>query len=39
MLTLLINYKTKEHSYSSAMMGAGEILEGPFGSRGNCTKL
>ena len=39
MLTLLINYETKEHSYSSAMMGAGEILEGPVGSRGNCTKL
>ena len=39
MLTLLINDKSKEYSYSSAMMGAGEILEGPVGSRGSCKKL
>ena len=39
MLTLSLNDETKEYSYSSAMMGAGEILEGPVGSRGTCTKL
>ena len=39
MLTLLINNKSKEYLYSSAMMGAGEILEGPVGSRGSCKKL
>ncbi len=39
MLTLSINYKSKEYLYSSAMMGAGEILEGPVGSRGNCNKF
>ena len=39
MLTLLMNNKSKEYLYSSAMMGAGEILEGPVGSRGNCKKL
>ena len=38
MLTLLIN-NSKEYLYSSAMMGAGEILEGPVGSRGSCKKL
>ena len=38
MLTLLINNKSKEYLYSSAMMGAGEILEGPVGSRGSCKK-
>ena len=39
MLTLLINNKSKEYLYSSAMMGDGEILEGPVGSRGSCKKL
>ena len=39
MLTLLINNNSKEYLYSSAMMGAGEILEGPVGSRGSCKKL
>ena len=39
MFTLSINYKSKEYLYSSAMMGAGEILEGPVGSRGNCNKF
>jgi len=39
MLTLSINYESKEYRYSSAMMGAGEILEGPVGSRGSCNKL
>ena len=39
MLTLSINYESNEYLYSSAMMGAGEILEGPVGSRGNCNKL
>ena len=39
MLTLSINNKSKEYLYSSAMMGAGEILEGPVGSRGSCKKL
>ena len=39
MLTLLINYKSKHYLYSSAMMGAGEILEGPVGSRGSCMKI
>ncbi len=39
MLTLSINYESKEYLYSSAMMGAGEILEGPVGSRGSCKKL
>ena len=44
--TLSINYiaiclsnKSKDYLYSSAMMGAGEILEGPVGSRGSCKKL
>ena len=39
MFTLSINYENKEYLYSSAMMGAGEILEGPVGSRGSCNKL
>ena len=39
MLTLSINYESREYKYSSAMMGAGEILEGPVGSRGSCNKL
>ena len=39
MLTLSLNDKSKEYLYSSAMMGAGEILEGPIGSRGSCKKL
>ena len=39
MFTLSINYESKEYLYSSAMMGAGEILEGPVGSRGNCNKF
>ena len=32
MLTLSFNDERKEYLYSSAMMGAGEILEGPVGS-------
>ena len=39
MLTLSFNDESKEYLYSSAMMGAGEILEGPVGSRGNCNKF
>ena len=39
MLTFLINNNSKAYLYSSAMMGAGEILEGPVGSRGSCKKL
>ncbi len=39
MLTLSINDESNEYLYSSAMMGAGEILEGPVGSRGSCKKL
>ena len=39
MLTLSINYESKEYLYSSAIMGAGEILEGPVGSRGSCKKI
>ncbi len=39
MLTLSLNDKSKQYLYSSAMMGAGEILEGPIGSRGKCKKL
>ena len=39
MLTLSLNDESKEYLYSSAMMGAGEILEGPVGSRGNCNKF
>ena len=39
MLTLSLNDENKEYLYSSAMMGAGEILEGPVGSRGSCKKL
>ena len=39
MLTLSLNDEIKEYLYSSAMMGAGEILEGPIGSRGRCQKL
>ena len=39
MLTLSLNDESKEYLYSSAMMGAGEILEGPVGSRGRCKKL
>ena len=39
MLTLSINNQSKEYLYSSAMMGAGEILEGPVGSRGSCKKF
>ena len=39
MLTLSLNDDRNEYLYSSAMMGAGEILEGPIGSRGKCKKL
>ena len=39
MLTLSLNDERNEYLYSSAMMGAGEILEGPVGSRGKCKKL
>ena len=39
MLTLSLNDESKEYLYSSAMMGAGEILEGPVGSRGKCKKI
>ncbi len=39
MLTLSLNDESKEYLYSSSMMGAGEILEGPIGSRGKCKKL
>ena len=39
MLTLSLNHKSKEYFYSSAMMGAGEILEGPIGSRGSCKNF
>ena len=39
MLTLSLNEQSKEYLYSSAMMGAGEILEGPVGSRGKCNKI
>ena len=39
MLTLSLNDESKEYLYSSAMMGAGEILEGPIGSRGRCKKI
>ena len=39
MLTLSFNDESKEYLYSSAMMGAGEILEGPVGSRGKCKKI
>ncbi len=39
MLTLSLNDERKEYLYSSAMMGAGEILEGPVGSRGRCKKI
>ena len=39
MLTLSLNDERNEYLYSSAMMGAGEILEGPIGSRGRCQKL
>ncbi len=39
MFTLSINHQSKEYLYSSSMMGAGEILEGPVGSRGNCNRL
>ena len=39
MLTLSINHESKEYLYSSSMMGAGEILEGPVGSRGSCNKI
>ena len=39
MFTLSINHESKEYSYSASMMGAGEILEGPVGSRGNCNKF
>ena len=39
MLTLSLNDESKQYLYSSAMMGAGEILEGPIGSRGKCKKL
>ena len=38
MLTLSLNDERNEYLYSSAMMGAGEILEGPIGSRGKCKK-
>ena len=39
MLTLSLNDERNEYLYSSAMMGAGEILEGPVGSRGSCEKF
>jgi len=39
MLTLSLNEQSKVYLYSSAMMGAGEILEGPVGSRGKCKRL
>ena len=39
MLTLSLNDESKEYLYSSAMMGAGEILEAPVGSRGNCNNF
>ena len=39
MLTLSLNDESMEYLYSSSMMGAGEILEGPIGSRGKCKKL
>ena len=39
MLTLSLNDESREYLYSSAMMGAGEILKGPVGSRGRCKKL
>ena len=39
MLTLSLNDERNEYLYSSAMMGAGEILEGPIGSRGSCIKF
>ena len=39
MFTLSINHESNEYLYSSAMMGAGEILEGPVGSRGSCNKF
>ena len=39
MLTLSFNDESKEYLYSSAMMGAGEILEGPVGSRGKCKRI
>ncbi len=39
MLTLSLNDESKEYLYSSAMMDAGEILEGPVGSRGSCNKF
>ena len=39
MLTLSLDDERKEYLYSSAMMGAGEILEGPVGSRGSCEKF
>ena len=39
MLTLSLNDERNEYLYSSAMMGAGEILEGPIGSCGKCKKL
>ena len=39
MLTLSLNDESREYLYSSSMMGAGEILEGPVGSRGSCEKL
>ena len=39
MLTLSFNDESKEYLYSSAMMDAGEILEGPVGSRGKCKKI
>ena len=39
MLTLSLNDERNEYLYSSAMMGAGEILEGPVGSRGSCKKF
>ena len=39
MLTFSLNDERKEYLYSSAMMGAGEILEGPVGSRGKCKRI
>ena len=39
MLTLSLNDESEEYLYSSAMMGAGEILKGPIGSRGKCKKM
>ena len=39
MLTLSFNDESKEYLYSTAMMGAGEILDGTVGRRGKCKKI